>query len=356
MSIIIGNNELIMEDLPEWSLSRENAEEIRLAGLRARDIVKHLLTFSRHDSSTKKPINIGDVAKESLKLIRATIPTNIEIKEKIAPDCLPVFGDSTQINQILINLCNNAAAALPVSGGRIDIQLCNTVLKYGTDYSAQQLSPGKYIKLVVQDNGSGMRKEILDRVFEPYFTTKGVGEGSGIGLAVVHGIVENHGGSIVCESSIGMGTSFTILIPAHEGPVMGKSEKQNMPLGKGESILYIDDEPSIAKLGKRHLDSLGYSAFSTTDPAEALELIKTEPERFDLVISDMAMPKKPGDQLITEILAINPEIPTIICTGYSSRMSEADASKIGVKAFLMKPLKKSELAEKIRKVLDENSQ
>jgi CheY-like chemotaxis protein len=225
-------------------------------------------------------------------------------------------------------------------------------LKNGIWFSAKQLSPGKYIKLVVQDNGSGMKKDTLDRIFEPYFTTKGVGEGSGIGLAVVHGIVENHGGAIVCESSVGVGTIFTILIPAHEGPVKEEFGKQNMPLGNGERILYVDDEPSIAKLGRRRLESLGYDVFSTTDPAEALELIKTNPGRFDLVISDMAMPKMPGDKLITEILAVNPEIPAIICTGYSSRVSEPAASGIGVKAFLMKPLNKSELAEKVREVLD----
>lgn len=352
LSIIIGNNELIMEDLPEWSLSRESCEEIRVAGIRARDIVKHLLTFSRQDDSTKKPIDIVSVTKEALKLIRATTPSNIEIRERISSDCLPIFGDATQIHQILINLCNNAVDALPVSGGRIYIELYNSNIAKSNASPYSTLSPGKYIRLLVQDNGTGMDTKTMERVFEPYFTTKDVGKGSGIGLAVVHGIIENHGGSIDCESAKGEGTTFTILLPAHEGFVEEEREQAIPFPGKGECVLYVDDEPSIAKLGKRHLEALGYDAFSATDPNEALEMIKAEPDRFDLVISDMAMPNIPGDQLIAEILSINPDMPTMICSGYSSRMSETKASEMGIKAFVMKPLNKNELAKKVREVLD----
>ena len=356
LSIIIGNNELIMEDLPEWNLSRENCEEIYLAGLRARDIVKHLLTFSKQDDSLKKPIEIRSVVKESLKLIRSTTPTNIKIRDKISPNCLPILGDATQINQILINLCSNAIDALPISGGIIDIELRNSNIDEYNDVSAKKLSPGIYIKLIVRDNGSGISKKILDRIFEPYFTTKDVGKGSGLGLAVVHGIVENHGGSIVCESPKDQGTIFTVLIPAHEGNVLEESHETDMLSGNGERILYVDDEPSIAKLGRSHLESLGYDAYSTTDPKEALEMIKAEPDRFDLVISDMAMPNMPGDQLIIEILSINSKIPTMICSGYSSRMSETKASEMGIKAFVMKPLKKAELAKKVGEVLGGSNQ
>jgi len=356
LSIIIGNNELILEDLPEWNLSRESSQEIRLASLRARDIVKHLLTFSRQDDSTKKPINIGAVVTETLKLIRSTTPTNIEIMEKISPNCLPILGDATQINQILLNLCNNAVDVLPISGGRIEIELCNYDIDLQNTVSANTLTQGKCVKLLVRDNGSGMPKEILGRIFDPYFTTKDVGKGSGIGLAVVHGIVENHGGSIVCESAINQGTIFTILIPAHEDPIEEESNKTDILFGNGEKILYVDDEPSIAKFGRRHLETLGYDASSTTNPKEALEMIKNEPERFDLVISDMAMPNMPGDQLIAEILLINPEMPTMICSGYSSRMSETKALEMGIKAFVMKPLNKTELAKKVREILDGGNQ
>jgi PAS domain S-box-containing protein len=353
LSIIIGNNELIMEDLPEWSLSRESCEEIRLAGLRARDIVKHLLTFSRHDDSSKKPVNIRSVVKESLKLIRSTTPTNIEIKNDLSLNCFPVLGDVTQINQVLINLVNNSVYALPISGGRIDVELSNTVIDDRTGPLAKKLAPGKYVCLQVKDNGSGMDKEVLDRIFEPYFTTKDVDQGSGLGLSVVHGIVENHNGLITCDSSKGQGTTFTILIPAHDGPVISESEQKISLSGRGECILYIDDEPSVAKLGKRHLKALGYEPVAITDPVEALEMIKAEPDRFDLIISDMAMPNLPGDQLITEILSVKPSMPTIICTGYSSRMTEAKALEMGVKGFVMKPLNKNDLAKTVRKVLDE---
>lgn len=230
LSIIIGNNELIMEDLPEKSLARENSEEIRLAGLRARDIVRHLLTFSRHDVSTKKPIEIKSVLKESLKLIRATTPTNIEIRDKIFSNCLPIYGDATQINQILINLCNNAIDALPISGGTIDIELCNSNSEENEAFLISKWEPGKYVKLTVRDNGIGMDKKIVEKIFEPYFTTKGVGEGSGIGLAVVHGIVKKHGGSIVCDSKKDQGTVFTILIPAYDRSVMKETDKLVKPV------------------------------------------------------------------------------------------------------------------------------
>ena len=224
LTIIIGNNELIMEDLPEKSLLRKNSKEIRLAGLRARDIVRHLLTFSKHDVSTKEAIEIKSVVKESLKLIRSTTPANIEIREKIAPNCLPIYGDATQINQILINLCSNAIDALPISGGTIDIELCNSNSEENEAFLISKLEPGKYVKLTVRDNGVGMDKKILERIFEPYFTTKGVGEGSGIGLAIVHGIVKKHGGSIVCDSKKNQGTVFTILIPAYDRPVMEETD------------------------------------------------------------------------------------------------------------------------------------
>ncbi|MCG8617268.1 MAG: response regulator [Desulfobacterales bacterium] len=348
LSIIIGNNEMIMEDLPKYSIARENSDEIRIASYRARDIVKQLLTFSRKDHSSKTAIDIKSVVEETLNLIKSTTPANIEIRTEVPETCFPVYGDATQINQVLINLCNNAMDALPVSGGWIEVGIENAAIKG----SHPPVPPGNYVRLWVRDNGSGMNSATLERVFEPYFSTKDVGEGTGIGLAVVHGIVKSHGGIINCESCEGEGTAFMMLIPAYEGPLDEESElDMNFP-GKGERILYVDDEPSIAKLGKRHLESFGYHVVATTRPTDALNLVKDQPERFDLVISDMAMPEMPGDQLVTEILNINPEILAVICTGYSSRMSEAKAAELGVKAFLMKPLDRTELARTVREVLD----
>ena len=352
LSIIIGNNELVMDDLPESSLARESSEEIRLAGLRARDIVKHLLTFSRQEDSTKKPIDTGRVVLESLKLIRATIPANIDIISDISPDCHAVYADATQINQVLINLCNNAVDSLPISGGVIEIELSNAEIERNSSLSDAALLPGNYVQLVVRDNGEGIDRSILDRIFEPYFTTKDVGKGSGIGLAVVHGIVKDHGGSIVCESHTGRGTIFTLLIPAYDGAAEKETVDTEITPGRKEKILFVDDEPALAKLGRLHLQSMGYDASAVTDPSEALELISREPHRFDLVISDMAMPHMPGDQLAHKILAINPDMHIIICTGYSSRIPELKDSALGIKALLIKPLGRSELAHTVRRVLD----
>lgn len=353
LSIIIGNNELVMEDLPEWSLARKSTEEIRIAGLRARDVVKQLLTFSRQDNTAKKVVNIRSLVHDSMKLIRSSIPANIEIRQALSDDVSPILGNDTQINQIFINLCNNTVDALPDIGGVLEVNLSNETVdeKHAKQYPSLQY--GQYIKLVVSDNGIGMDKKTLDRVFEPYFTTKDIGKGTGIGMAVVHGIVERHGGSIIADSHPGQGTTFTIFFPAYEGPQEQETDNQNyLPTGE-ECILYVDDETSIAHLGKRHLESLGYKAESTTDPFKALEMVKTDPHRFDLVITDMAMPKMTGDQLIVEILKIRQDMPTIICTGYSAKISENEAKERGVSSFAMKPLAKSDLATKVRKVLDE---
>ncbi len=352
LSIIIGNNELVMEELPEWSLARESTEEIRIAGMRARDVVKQLLTFSRKDNAVKKVMEFRSVVQESMKLIRSSTPANIGIKQTLPDDIYPVIGNETQINQLLINLCNNAVDAMPATGGILTIELSNEIVDKKMAKHHSNLVPGRYAKLVVSDNGMGMDKETIDRIFEPYYTTKDIGKGSGIGLAVVHGIVERHGGSIITDSNPGQGTVFSIFFPAYEGQAEQEIDEQEiLPTGE-ESILYVDDEPSIAKLGKFHLEKLGYKAESTTDPLEALEMVKKNPGRFDLIISDMAMPNMTGDQLIVEILKLRPDMPTIICTGYSAKFSEKEAVEIGVGSFVMKPLDKAEFAKKVRKVLD----
>lgn len=350
LGIIIGNNELIFDDLPEWGHSRECCEEIKIAGLRARDIVKQLLTFSRRDSATKKVINIQSVVNESLKLIRSSTPTNIEIKQNLTPDGIPVFGNATQINQVLINLVNNAVDAMPETGGELTLNLTRGKVDENLPSS---LSPGQYVKLVVSDNGMGMDKETLNKIFEPYFTTKPIGQGTGIGLSVVHGIVEQHGGFIVADSNPGQGTTFTVYLPEHEGQYAIEDDQQAVLPTGNESILYVDDEAAIVKIGKSHLESLGYTVEETTSSVKALEMFKADPEKFDLVISDMAMPQITGDQLISEILHIRPDMPTIICTGYSSKISHREAAEIGAASFIMKPVSKAELAQTIYKVFEE---
>ncbi|MFT5699228.1 MAG: two-component system cell cycle sensor histidine kinase/response regulator CckA [Desulforhopalus sp.] len=352
LAIIMGNNELIMDELPQGSFAKESTEEIRIAGRRAREVVKQLLTFSRQDNAVKKVMDFNFVVQESMKLICSSTPANIKIEQNISPDTYSVVGNATQISQILINLCNNAVDALPEKGGRISIELLNETIDKNQTKPQVKLPPGQYAKLMVSDNGIGMDGEILGRVFEPYFTTKDIGEGTGIGMAVVHGIVERHGGAIIVDSKPGQGTAFTIFLPAHEVLLEQKTDAQDiLPVGD-EHILYVDDEPSIAILGRRLLESLGYTTESTTKPEKALDMVRSDPNRFDLLITDMAMPNMTGDQLVIETLKIRQDMPTIICTGYSAKLSEEEATQIGVRSYLMKPINRSELAKIVRKVLD----
>jgi PAS domain S-box-containing protein len=352
LAIIMGNNQLIMEEVPQGSLVFESAEEIQIAGIRARDVVKQLLTFSRQDDVIKKVLDFKLVVQESIKLIRSSTPVNIKIEQNLSAYAYLVMGNDTQINQLLINLCNNAVDALPENGGVITIELLNETIGKQQINHPTKLDAGQYAKLVVSDNGIGMDTEILNRIFEPYYTTKKFGEGTGIGLAIVHGIIEKHGGAIMADSKPGRGTTFTILLPAHEGLLEQETEERDiLPVGN-ENILYVDDEPSIAMLGKRLLESLGYTTESITNPEEALDLVRSDPNKFDLLITDMAMPNMQGDQLVIEILKIRQDMPAIICTGYSARISEKDAIDIGVHSFIMKPIIKSELAKIVRNVLD----
>ncbi len=352
LAIIIGNNELLMEELPPQSAVRERTKEIQIAGLRARDVVKQLLTFSRQDDTDKKVMDLKFVVHESMKLIRSSTPANINIEQNISTDTYPVMGNDTQINQLLINICNNAADAMPEKGGTITVELLNKTVGKRPSMHEAQLKPGQYAQLKVSDNGIGMDEKILNRIFEPYFTTKEIGKGSGIGMAVVHGIVEKHGGTITVYSKPGKGTSFTVFLPIHEGEIEQKVDERNiLPMGD-EFILYVDDEPSIAQLGNRLLQSLGYTSESTTDPEKALDMLRNDPNKFDLLITDMAMPNMTGDQLVIETLKIRQDMPTIICTGYSSKITKKEATEIGVRAYIMKPINKSELALMVRKVLD----
>ncbi|BHH84549.1 PAS domain-containing hybrid sensor histidine kinase/response regulator [Desulforhopalus sp. 52FAK] len=352
LMIMLGSNEFIIEELPPSGLCRESAEEVKIAGLRARDVVKQLLTFSRQDNSTTKVIDLGYVVEESMQLIRASTPANIAIEQSLSADTYPIMGNETQITQIIINLCKNSADALPAQEGLITIELLNETIDKEQIRHQKRLKAGDYAKLIVSDNGIGINNDLLSKVFEPYVTTKEIGKGTGIGLAVVHGIVESHRGTILVDSNPGQGTTFTILIPAYKGPLEEEIDEQDdLPTGE-ECILYIDDEAPIAHVGKRNLDSLGYRTEATTDPLKAVEMVKSDPYRFDLIITDMAMPNMTGDQLIDEILKIRQDMPIIVCTGYRTENLDNKAKDFRGCSFVMKPLAKSDLAIKVRNVLD----
>jgi len=353
LGIILGNTELAMREVPDWNPTHQNLSEVRAACLRARDIVKQILAFSRQTDQQLRPISIRPIIKEALQLLRSSIQTTIEIRQNISCDSDTVFTDPAQINQILINLCTNAVHAMHDDGGVLEVRLINRKID-GTEASKYpDLTPGDYVILSVSDTGHGIEPQIKDRIFDPYFTTKEVGKGSGMGLAVVIGIVKNLGGAITVESEPGSGATFHILLPVVEAEAETDAEPvDTLPKGS-ESILFIDDETSIANMGRKMLEYLEYKAESITSSVEALNLFKSNPNRFDLVITDMTMPHMNGDKLAKEILTIRPDMPIIMCTGYSERVDEELAEKIGIRAFMMKPIIMNEMANMIRKILDE---
>jgi PAS domain S-box-containing protein len=350
---IIGLSELLMDDLPEGSAELENAEGIHRAARRAGELVKQILSFSRQSTQQKVPLRIQQVLKEALKLTRSTIPSNIDIKPEIAPNCGPVMADPTQIHQIAMNLITNAYHAVEEKGGTISVQLEETPLS-GNELPGNPLEPGKYAMFSVSDTGHGIEPRILHRIFEPYFSTKPQGKGTGLGLSVVYGIVKEHGGDIQVASDPGAGTTFTIYIPLIEKRTDAATIKAVKPLDTGtERILLVDDEEAIVRLVTKMLERLGYRVTSRTGSTDALELFSENPAEFDAVITDMAMPNMTGDLLAREMISIRPDIPIIICTGFSEKISQERAKYSGIRGFLMKPVVKSDLAEMVRRVLDE---
>ncbi len=352
LGIIIGNMEQAMDDVPEWNSAYSNLKEIRTASLRARDVVKQILAFSRQTMHELKPVGLNPIVSESLKLLRSSIPSTIEIRKNIATDSDMILADHTQVNQILLNLCTNAAHTMRNKGGIMEVSVNNISLDEESAKFYQDLTPGKYVELTVRDTGTGIEKDTIDRIFDPYFTTKEVGEGSGMGLAVVHGIVKEHQGDITVSSELGKGTSFRVLIPNVEVVIKPETEN-NVPLLRGsERILFVDDEESLCLAAKRNLEDLGYRVKIERNPVRALNAFEDEPEAFDLIITDTTMPEMTGDKLAQEIMKIRPDMPVILCTGYSERISEEDAKKMGIGAFVLKPILKDEIATTIRMVLD----
>ncbi len=351
LGIILGNIELALDIVPEWIPARFNLEEIRIASLRAKDVVRQLLSFARKTKLEKKPTNIIPIVKESLNLLRSSIPTSIDIRQNIPENVDTILADPTQINQILINLCCNAEHAMP-DGGVVAVTLKNIELDEKFSAKYPELSPGRYVNLTVADTGHGISQRDIDRIFDPYFTTKEIGRGTGMGLAVVHGIVKGQHGYITVESELGKGTTFNIYFPVVEKEaVIETITDDKIPTGE-ERILFIDDEESIAKLERQRLERIGYKVKATISPIEALEIFRSQPDAFDLVITDLTMPKMTGDKLAKEILNIRIDIPIILCTGFSEKISEEKSKELGIKSFLLKPLAMKDLAATVRQVLD----
>lgn len=353
LGIILGNTELAMEDVEELHSAKYNLMEIRTASLRARDVVKQLLSFSRKTDAKQRPVKLVQIVENVLSFLRSSIPMSIEIHKNIPYDTDNIIlADATQINQVMINLFTNAVHAMEDTGGVITIGIQNVYLDQVSAPFYPDLSLGNYVKLTVSDTGTGIDHEIKDRIFDPYFTTKEVGKGSGIGLSVVHGIVKSHNGAIYVDSKFGKGTTFSILFPATEEEAVIETEAIEKLSTGNERILFVDDEKSMAEIGRRRLERLGYQVEAKTNPIEALELFRADPDQFDLVITDMTMPHITGDKLVKEILKIRPDMPTILCTGFSEKIDEEKAKKIGVRQYIEKPFDRGKLSRLVRKVLD----
>lgn len=351
LGAVIGYSELAILDTEEDSKARKSIEMVLAAGERAKDLVQQILTFSRQSEEERKPVQIAHTVKEVLKFLRASLPTTIEIRQQIDTDLGYVMADPAQIHQVVMNLCTNAHHAMKEKGGVLDVRLASWVLDRKQATVHPHLEPGPYVKVTVKDTGPGMDKTITDKIFDPYFTTKEKGVGTGLGLAIVHGIVEKHGGAITLESEPGKGASFEILFPSIEQKEILKSPKREEIPGGHEHILLIDDEQVLVDLGRQMLERLGYTVETQISSIDALALFRAEPSRFDLVITDMTMPDMTGERLAMELMRIQPDIPVILCTGYSETDLEERAGNIGIRALVMKPVVISELSKSIRMAL-----
>ncbi|MBF0572405.1 MAG: PAS domain S-box protein [Desulfamplus sp.] len=348
LNIMLGNAELAMEDIEQHTSAYHKIEAIRAAGQKASSIVKQLLSFSRKTDMELKPINVAPIVRESIQLLKATIPSNIEIRGNIQPEINDtILGHSTQIHQIIINLCINASHAMEkMEEGKIDINVENIVV-----------DKSENLKITITDSGIGIAPEIMDKIFDPYFTTKPVDKGTGMGLAVVHGIVKNHSGVITVHSKPSHGTTFTIVLPLHEQKSKTDNEKEafqdNLYYGT-ERILIVDDDEFIVDMTNEMLERLGYNVESKGDPEEALELFMANPSAFDLIITDMTMPNMTGAKLAQKVKQIRADIPIIVSSGYSAELNEDKAKDTGIAAYLMKPVSMQELGQTIRDVLGQS--
>jgi len=354
LGAMIGHAELAADSISLASPAGQHLREVLSAGDRARGLVRQILTFSRQSEHERRPVVVQDVVREVMQLIRASLPSTIELRHQIEPERLTVLADATQIHQVLMNLCANAEYAMREGGGVLDIHL--RAVEVDADFAAvhPSLRPGPHVRLTVRDTGRGIDPSIRERVFDPFFTTK-LGEGTGMGLAVIHGIVTAHGGAITLESAPGRGARFDVYLARSDGDEMPIAPVEDLARGQQERILIVDDEPSLARLWSATFDNLGYQAIAYTNAREALEAFRQAPNSFDLVLTDQTMPHLTGEVLVREFLRLRPDLPIILSTGFSHTMTEAQAKALGVRAFLMKPLSRRDLCLTVQRLLAEKS-
>jgi PAS domain S-box-containing protein len=351
---IVGMSQLLLEDLTPQNSEYESIHEILTAGKRGSDLVKQILAFSRQSKHEQIPVRIQSILKEILKLGRSTIPANIAINQDIDSRCGMVLADPTQLHQIVMNLVTNAFHAVEQAGGEITLQLRERVVK-GDELPDHALDTGRYAVISVSDTGKGIDHAVREKIFEPYFTTKEKGKGTGLGLAVVYGLVKEHRGYIEVKSQSGRGSTFIVYLPvierSSESALIDKVERDKTG---HERLLLVDDEEAILRIECQMLERLGYQVITSISSLEAVEIIKANPDAFDLAVLDMTMPMMTGDQLARELLAVRPDLPIIMCTGFSERLTPKKIGALGIKGLLMKPVLKSEMAKMVRQVLDES--
>jgi len=353
LSPIIGYAEIIKMESAPTSEPSHNADGILNAALRARDLVAQILTFSREKEHEKKPLKIQPIVKEALKLLRASLPASIELSQQVDQNCGAVMGDPTQVYQVMMNLCTNASQAMQDQGGSIEVAVSEVTLTDDDQPQFMELKTGPYVRIVVSDTGPGIPDDIIERIFDPYFTTKRMESGTGLGLSVVHGIIKSHAGAIKVYSETGQGTAFNVYLPLFvERPTEAIGRQDQPIVGGTEAIILVDDERDIVSVEQKILENLGYRVSGFTDGREALKAFRENPDAYDLVISDMTMPHMSGFELVQAILAERPAIPVVMCTGFSEMVNRLEIAKSGVRRVIMKPVIKSEIAAVIREVLD----
>jgi PAS domain S-box-containing protein len=351
LSIVLGNLELAAMDMASEHPVRDYVDDAKSGILRAKNVVRQLLEFSRKSDGQRQPVDLQSIATNALNLLRATTPAHIEFHQLINA-CPPVLADPAQIHQLLVNLCTNGAEAMDEDGGILTVTLESIRLKPGNIPDAVVLAPGDYAKLTVTDTGRGIDDAVAERIYEPFFSTKGPDRVTGLGLSVAQGIVKRHAGTIVAGNVPGRGAKFEVYFPVAVQPeAEAVPEPDPETLTGKERILFVDDEPKFVMITQRQLEYLGYRVTIFTNPVDALAHFKTAPDAVDLVISDVAMPKMTGDKLINQIRLIRPGMPAILCTGYRNKVDQKQAASMGC-AYALKPVERNQLAHLVRTTLD----
>ena len=351
---IIGYSEMVLRDVPSGSSAEMNIQQVLKAANRARDLANRILTFSRQGEQRCVPVRIDAVVKEVLQLLLASIPPSVEIRQNIMNRGFEIKADSTQIHQVLMNLCTNACDAMSENGGVLEVGLddCDVDEEFASAHL--NLEEGHYVRLTVKDTGQGIDTQNMSRIFEPFFTTKDLGKGTGLGLSVVHGIIMNHKGEILVDSEPGKGTCFQIYLPCLTGPASIVPVDEFIPSTVKTRILFVDDEEEIVEMTQLLLGGLGYDVTTRTSSVDALELFQSRPQSFDVVITDQMMPEMTGTDLARELLNTRPDLPIILITGYRNSVTAEACQKLGISDLLLKPIPTKEFDKAIRKAIGES--